>query len=90
MAAQFHDLRCRLITKAEICHARHPNQCLFAWAVGSFLVSQIMVGGGCRAPAGAVLAGCVADDRRLLRPEWRRTVASLLQSLEPPWRVRGP
>ena len=44
MVAQFHDLRRRLITKAEVCHARHPNQCLLAWAIGSFLVSQIMVG----------------------------------------------
>ena len=34
-----------LTTKAEVsAHAGHPNQCLLAWAVGSFLVSQIMVG----------------------------------------------
>jgi hypothetical protein len=44
MVAQLHDLRRRLITKAEVCYARHPNQCLLAWAIGSFLASQIMVG----------------------------------------------
>jgi hypothetical protein len=33
----------RLIAKAEICYARHPNQCLLAWAIGLFVVSQIMV-----------------------------------------------
>jgi hypothetical protein len=44
MVAQFHDLRRRLITKAEVCHAWHPNQCLLARAIGSFLVSQIMAG----------------------------------------------
>jgi hypothetical protein len=43
MVAQFHDLRRRLITKAEVCHAPHPNQCLLASAIGSFLVSQIIV-----------------------------------------------
>jgi hypothetical protein len=37
-------LGARLIMKAEVCHARHPNQCLLAWAIGSFLVSQILVG----------------------------------------------
>jgi hypothetical protein len=44
MIAQLHDLRRRLITMAVVCHARHPNQCLLAWAIGSFLVTQIMVG----------------------------------------------
>jgi hypothetical protein len=44
MVAQFHDLRRQLITKAEVCHARNPNQCLLAWAIGAFLVSQIAVG----------------------------------------------
>lgn len=52
MVAQFHDLRRRLITKAEVCHARHPNQSLLAWAIGAFLVSQIMVGAAV-APLGA-------------------------------------
>jgi hypothetical protein len=44
MVAQFHGLQHRLITKAEVCHARHPNQCLLAWAIGSFRVLQITVG----------------------------------------------
>jgi hypothetical protein len=42
--APLHDLRRRLITKAEVCQTRHPNQCLLAWAVGSFVLSQIMLG----------------------------------------------
>jgi hypothetical protein len=33
-----------VITKAAVCHAQHPNQHLLAWAIGSFLVSQIVVG----------------------------------------------
>jgi hypothetical protein len=35
--AQFHDLRHRLIAKAEVGNARQSNQCLLAWAIGSFL-----------------------------------------------------
>jgi hypothetical protein len=44
MVAQFRGLRRRLITKADVCHARHPDQYLLAWAIGAFLLSQIMRG----------------------------------------------
>ena len=46
--AQFHDLRHRLITKAEVDNARQPNQCLLAWAIESFLEGDAGGGKGMR------------------------------------------